>query len=293
MKACFYISDRSFCHNGQDNDQIVGTKILAFKEMIDKAKQYDDNDFFLNKENFINTIILSNNITIEDLLSYKKEQMNRDFMNLFMSLFKICKKCPLSQDELLKYLELEDETICHGILVLNHQNDLPDNHQIISTIEGWLKFRRFYLGKYPQNPIYFILEAKKYFDKLHIHEHNQKKYLKDILYTHSQRIVNYLSALNDCFLDEYKEFQGDLVQFLPIFALNHNIDDASFEGKKCNKFKCTFPLTEKEKFEAYCEPHLKMHTDNCNNKNQPGRIYFHSPKKSDSYIYIGFICRHL
>lgn len=261
--------------------------------MVNRAKLYRDNEFYFNNNQFTNTVILSNKVTIADVLNTGERRLGRDSMNLFLSLFKICKKCTLSKNELVEYLELEDETQCNGILVLNEQDDLPKSHQVISTVKGWLTFRRFYLGKYPGNATYFLEESKKYFTELRIHEHNKDKYLKEILLTHSRRIVAYLSALNDNFLLDYTSFIGDLIQFLPAFSAKYGLDDASFEGKKDSKFKCSFLLGEGKTIEVYCEPHLKMYTDDVGNKNQHGRIYFNVPRKGDEILYVGFICRHL
>lgn len=293
MIAHLYICDQSFSYNGLDSINEVEKKLLEFKKMIDEVRQYDDNKFYLNKIQFTNTIIFSGGVTIADVLNRKVGQMNRDCLILFLSLFKLCGKCNLSKDELIEYLDLEDTTQCNGILVLNPQKELPESHQVISTITGWLKFRRFYLGKYPVDAKYFLSESKKYFKNLCIHEQNEDRYLKEILYTHSQRIVAYLSALNDCFLVEYKKSQVDIVHFLPEFSVRHGIDETSFEGKKDGKFKCVFSQQNGTCFEAYCEPHLKMYTDNFGNRNQQGRIYFHAPQKNDIKIYVGFICEHL
>lgn len=54
-----------------------------------------------------------------------------------------------------------------------------------------------------------------------------------------------------------------------------------------------FLLGEGKTIEVYCEPHLKMYTDDVGNKNQHGRIYFNAPQKGDKVLYVGFICRHL
>lgn len=291
MIAHLYISDQSFLYNGSDSTIEVEKKLLEFKKMVDEFSEYDDNEIYLNNEQFADTVILSGGVTIISVLTQRI--MDRDCLILFQSLFKRCRECHLPKKDLIERLDSENETQCNGILVLNYQEDLPKNRQVISTITGWLEFRRFYLGKYPGNAEFFLSESRKYFKNLCIHEQNKDRYLKDILYTHSQRIVKYLSALNDYFLAEYKISQWDMVHFLPEFSERHGIDDASFEGKKYKKFKCTFSLQEGTCFEAYCEPHLKMYKDDVGNQNQQGRIYFHAPQKSDVKIYIGFICKHL
>ena len=295
MIASLYISNRSFLYNGKDTTKQVEEKLLKFKQMIDYVNQYDDNLFFLNPENFLATTLLDKGVTIGDVIkNMKSNLLNRDCLYLFMTLFKKCKKTTeITNQGFLEYLELENKDECNGLLVLNEQVDLPTSIQIISTKEGWLNFRRYYLSKYPINPSYFLAETKKYFDCLRIHSQNANCYLKEILDTHCKRIVAYLSALNDHFIYEYKIFNGDLIHFLPCFATKYGIDDASFEGRKDAKFLCRFKLDDKQVLAVYCEPHLKMFKDDSGNDNQHGRIYFKAPNKEDKIIYIGFICKHL
>lgn len=63
--------------------------------------------------------------------------------------------------------------------------------------------------------------------------------------------------------------------------------------KKILNLSALFLLGEGKTIEVYCEPHLKMYTDDVGNKNQHGRIYFNAPQKGDKVLYVGFICRHL
>ena len=296
MIASLYISDHSFLYNGSDSNIQVEKKLLNFNRMIDYVKQFDDNHFFYNANKFLQTVILKDDITIGDILNSTRnnQYLHNDCKLLFFKLFKFCKKTTVEKNkDFIEYLKLESDKECNGILVLNKQEDLPCSLQIISTIEGWLDFRRFYLGKYPKDSRYFISESKKYFNHLLIHEQNSQNYLKDILDSHSNRLVHYLSALNDHFLCDFSKFNGDLIQFLPVFSSRYGIDDASFEGTKKDKFKCTFQSEDNGNIEVYCEPHLKMQKDDKGNRKQLARIYFKAPLKSDTFIYIGFICRHL
>lgn len=294
MIASFYICDSSFLYNEKDTDHEVGLKILKFKEMIDEARQYSsDNKFYLNADSFLSTVILSGNFTIQELITERSMRVNRDCSNLFFSLFKICEKNKLAKKDLLEYLELEDENTCNGILVFNLQKEFPNTHQVISTINGWMRFRRYYLGKYPCDSAYFLSEIEKYYKNIRIHSQNRDKYLREILHTHSQRIVAYLEALNDHLLVDFNDFRGDFVQFLPFFASKYGIDGASFEGTKNSKFRCDFLSQEGQRIEAYCEPHLKMYKDDFGNQNMHGRIYFQSPTIGCDVIYVGFICEHL
>ena len=113
--------------------------------------------------------------------------------------------------------------------------------------------------------------------------------LKDFLYLKIE-IVTYLSVLNDFLIMEFKASGGrDFVSFLTKFAGDHQLEGASFEGTKLDKFNFIFP----DGTEAYCEPHLKMFTDDSGNKNQHCRIHFKKPLENESIVYVGCICKHL
>ena len=78
-----------FLYNGHDSVCEVERKLLEFKLMVNRAKQYSDNEFYFNGNQFMNTVILSDKITIADVLSTYIRCLGRDSMNLFLSLFKI------------------------------------------------------------------------------------------------------------------------------------------------------------------------------------------------------------
>lgn len=71
MIAHLYICDQSFLYNGHDSVCEVERKLLEFKLMVNRAKQYSDNEFYFNGNQFMNTVILSDKITIADVLSSK------------------------------------------------------------------------------------------------------------------------------------------------------------------------------------------------------------------------------
>nr|WP_321332022.1 hypothetical protein [uncultured Bacteroides sp.] len=263
-------------------------KLLELNELVEKIKRRrEDNEFFLNNDTFLKTQILADGTTIEGIITLQNK-IPRDLINLFFTIFKVCKKNKLSFEDLISYLSLEDEDNCTALIALNYIEELPKNRQVLINYKSWLQFRRYYLGKYPKSPEYFLSECEKYFENLKIHPDNVR-HLKDVLYSHSKKIICYLGCLNDSFAAEFKNSHKDLIHFMKIFAGNHNLDGASFEGTKKDCFKFIFPKEDSTE-EVYCEPHLKIYRDDCGNVDQHCRIYF---KNEQNIIFVGFIGKHL
>lgn len=292
MIASLYICCKSFLHNGIDSDREVEMKLFTFGDLFDRVSKMSDNKFHLNNENFLDTVLLSDGTTILDIISNKR-RIQQDCLILFLKAFKNCKKNKLTFSELLEYLELEDCNNCNALVVLNHIDDIPKNKQILSKYDEWVQFRRMYLGKYPKNTEYFLSECRKYYDKLVMHEDNIQS-AKKVIETHSQSIVLYLGYLNDHLIDELKTSTYDFAGFLKYFASKYSIDKASFEGTKKSVFNFTFNMNGTP-VNAYCEPHLKIYSDDAGNKKQHCRIYFQKPDTSDAdcFIYVGYIGEHL
>ena len=290
MDADLYINECSFRYNGVDSSEMVVRKILLFGDMIDEIRQYKDNRIFCERENLCNTVIFPDNRKVLDIIynPFRDQVVNRDFVNVFMKIFNRCKQKGYTLAEVKELLEYESHDLISAILVLNKQDELPENKQIISTLSGWFGFRRFYLGKYPVDPTNFLAESKKYFKKLVIHPQNKDKYLREVIESHSQQICMSLGVLNDFFIEEWDEYSGDIFQFLSLFALRHHLDDASSqEGDE--KFNCIFDEGNKRT----CKLHLKMFKNDCGATNQHARIYFAPPKDGEKCIYVGFICTHM
>ena len=293
MKADLYICNETFSHNSTDSFNEVKMKLSDFQIMLERIVEYsDENSLYLVKEGFMSTIIFGDGRTITEILSDYHTSITsygKDILTLIISIFKHCKNSNISIDVMKDYLNMEDAMNCSAIVVLNPLKGFEKNVQVLSNVKGWLQFRRFFLAKYPHDAHFFIEESKKYFPNLLIHE-GTKATLKNVLDTHPQQIVKYLSVLNDDLITEFNNVGGgDLNSFLIWFKSKHNLDGASFEGKKENKFYFNFP----DGTNAYCEPHLKMYKDDAGNHNQHCRIHFKTPKTNESKVYVGCICQHL
>lgn len=281
-------------HNGADGVEDVRRKLSDFQRMLDVIRQYaDENILYLVKEKFWSCSIFGDGKTIADFISDYDNTVKvygKDVYTLFQGILKHCKESKITLGDMKEYLDMEDENSCSGIVVLNTLDGYETHIQVMSNVNGWLNFRRHFLAKYPQNGDFFITESKKYFPGLFIHNDSKSK-INDVLMSHVFRIVEYLTVLNDCLIEDFKKQGGrDLIAFLPYFACKHSLDGASFEGcKDEEKFTFMFP----DGTNAYCEPHLKMYKDDAGNDNQHCRIYFKKPHEGDTKVYVGCICKHL
>lgn len=295
MIASLYICSLSFQYNGKDTIDNVCEKIRDFTSLADYIweNHIDDNKFFINKEK-LPQVIVYDNLTLSDILFSPTSPLRREIKFLFSAtLSKATSTNVFNNNDLVSYLSLESPEECQGIVVLNKLHDLPDSKQIFSSIQGWLNFRRFFLSKYPKSPEFFISEAEKYFPKLLFSENICSK-LNEVLSTHSKKIVEGLSILNDYCFNDWNSYSGDAVTFIEHFAKKHG-SEGSFEGTKKAALKAKFKKkNRKEEFECYCEPHLKYNEDDYGNTRQYMRIYFQHPNASpDEYIYIGYIMKHI
>lgn len=292
MIANLYIGSETFTHNGYDVDEEVYKKIYKLYNLIEYviSRFGDDNIFYLNKANLLNAKLLDDNSTFGDIINYRRT-INNDILIIFFKLLGKCKKDNSRFNSILEKLDAEDEDNCNGLVVFNLIDGLPQNQQVISNIKGWFEFRRYYLGKYPKNTEFFISECRKYFNNLVLHPDNTHT-IKKVLKTHSIKIVIYLSALNDNFAKDLKVSKSSYPEFIKEFAINHNLDGASLEGRKKDIFKFTFCNEKVGKLIAYCESHLKIYK---NDKDELAhcRIYFKKPDVSDSIVYVGHIGFHL
>lgn len=294
MIAHLYLCGRSFRWNGQDKLADFQLKMALFQKMLAHIVMYpDDNSFYLHKESFLGTRILENVFMSEILLDFDKAKtiIGMDAYSILMGILKHCMLTQATIKDLRSYLSLEDENNCHAIVVFSPFKRWANHLQVVSTEQGWFKFRRHYLGKYPKDPDFFLNESKKYYPRLNLHPDNAVT-IRDVIHTHPMQIVSYLAALNDHFADDFLSSNKDLNEYLPLFAREYKLDDASLEGNKDKKFYFNF-REGGQVHRVYCEAHLKMYHDDRGNDNQHCRIYFKKPINGESYIYVGYIGKHL
>jgi hypothetical protein len=293
MIANLYICNRSFNWNGTDSLKELKAKMANFQEMLEIVSDHkEDNVIFVFKEGLLSTTLLPGADFVK-LLSDREFAINNighECYVILMGMLKHCKETKATLHDIKEYMTYEDKDNCHGVIVFSPIKNLDEKFQVISTVDGWFRFRRYYLGKYPNNPKFFLTESEKYFPSIKIHPSNNSA-IKDYLDSHPKLIVKYLSLLNDRFAKEFLESEKDLKMFLPAFAITYGIEDASLEGSKEAKF--FFQFDDEIKKLAYCEAHLKMYHDDDGNDNQHCRIYFSKPLPEEKFLYVGHIGDHL
>lgn len=293
MIAHLYICNSTFKWNGIDGLDEFKAKMAHFQFMLEKIIEYkEENLLYIYLDGLLETVLLRD-VTFASILDYDCaiKTIGKDCHTILMGMLKHHRSTTATLQNIRRYLSCEDRDNCYGIIVFPKARKRKSHIQIMSTVEGWLNFRRHYLGKYPKNVQFFLGEIGKFFPVLKVHPDNRRS-LKNVLDSHSLRIVDCLSALNDHFIEEFKGSGMDIVSFLPYFAKSHSIDDASLEGNKDGKFEFIYDENG-VRITAYCEAHLKMYRDNSNNTNQHCRIYFCKPEPEDKIIYVGYIGRHL
>lgn len=294
MIAHLYLINNSFLWNNSDKLADFQLKMANFQKMMERINMYpEENLLYVIFDSFISTTILEN-LTISDIITdYDKaiETIGKEAYVILMSIIKRYIATNASDEDIKEYLTLEDADNCHGVIVFSRIKGINNHVQVLSSEQGWFDFRRHHLGKYPHNPEYFLIESTKYFPNLSIHPDNAGS-MRDVIKTHPIQIIQYLSSLNDHFRKEFDNSKKDLKEFLPLFALKHELDGASLDGNKDKKFYFIFSENGRI-IQAYCEAHLKMFHDDHGNANQHCRIYFKKPIMGEPYIYVGYIGEHL
>lgn len=304
MIANFYLMAESFAQNGDLTDEIIEYKIKRLSEDVSLIHQYKDTNKLYTNYIDLYPQIFFQTFTVEDFLcdpqKLKQKGIDRDVINSLQKILERSSDTNFSSSEVIDGLiDWNNEDECHGIIAFHKIDQVDENFQIIYGIDGWLKFRRYYLSLYPKNNIFFIDECNKYFPNLYLHERN-KGTIDTILKDCCKKIIYHLSALNDDF-KAIDITNLNRSQVLEKFSTNSKLDEtASLEGNASRKpaYTFTFVNEEKEDVEVCCEPHLKL----CYNDN-PGdtsystnrRIYFHEGFSTikKGKILIGHIGNHL
>lgn len=302
MKAHFYILSESFHNNANLTDFEIEEKIKRLAEDVNLINRHkESNVLYVNFEDIYSQVFYST-YTVFDFIckpsELKQKGIDRDIINALQSIIQKAESTTYTYEEVKNVLLLwTDENNCHGIVAFNPIDSLDEQIQIIYGVDGWYKFRRHFLGIYPQNASFFLNECIKYFPKLYFHIDNYVS-IKSILNDCAKKIIYHLSALND----EFKNIQKiglNRTEVLEQFSRIAKLDEsASLEGDANRKKKLTFTFinSKGENEDVCCEPHLKLcYSDTDTSYSTDRRIYFHEGKshiQNDS-ILIGHIGKHL
>lgn len=303
MVAEFYIIAESFEENTKLSKEEIEERIKSLSRDFIYIRKYKETNKLLIHPDIYNVRFI-NDVLISDLL-FNNEIANRTIdRDVRVSLQKIIiesENTDISSQEVKEILiSKHSNDTCHGLIAFHEVKDIKPEYQIIYNINGWLEFRRYFLGIYPGNANFFIDECIKYFPNLFFHSKN-KDTVNTILHNCAKKIIYNLTALND-FLREAQKDASNRTEALEKLSIIAELDEvASLEGNASRKRDLTLSFLNKENEmeDVCCEPHLKL----CYNDNYPGdssyatnrRIYFHEgkPNIQEGKILIGHIGEHL
>lgn len=302
MIAYLYILAESFQNNSNLSNEDIEEKVKRLAEDIKLIHKYkEDNKLYVNYNEIYPKEFYSH-YTVEDFICtpqiLKKEGIDRDVINSLQNILQKSEETQITsqeaKEELLSWI---DDSNCHGIIAFHTIDGFDDNLQVIYGIDGWYKFRRYFLGEYPKNEDFFIDECVKYFPNLYFHNRNRQT-IKTILYNCPKKIIYHLSALNDKFKDCIEDGRNR-TNTLEYFSIYAELDEtATLEGnaRRKNDLTFLFPSNSGLEEKVCCEPHLKLcYSDIDHSYSNDRRIYFHEgkPNIQEGRILIGHIGNHL
>lgn len=305
MIAHFYLINESLAYpatNPSQEEIEDAMKIFLLDYSFIKTYKNENITYF---DESVFPVVLFPNITVEDFLGYpeKTKGWDKDLVRDFQMIWD--KQDNFTTASAISNLFDYDENECFGLIGLHPVSSFEGNPIspifVVCNKYNWLDFRRHFLGLYPKNGEYFIDECSKYFPNLYFHERN-KETVKKVLSDYPKKIINYLSCLNDKFLDSLKAESSNLSKVLEHFSSSCALDsDATLQGS--NKDSLNFDFVDKSGQTATicCEPHLKFHINDRGEElsrsqsNSHKRIYFHAgfPHIQNGKILIGHIGDHL
>ncbi|MBO5025092.1 MAG: hypothetical protein J6C86_02990 [Bacteroidaceae bacterium] len=292
-----YIYSGSFAYNGKDSDCDVIERMSKFTDLTNKVGEgfRDDNQFYANYTELNETAIFSDGTTFCKLLygnaTGKSFELEQTFY-LIMSQGYL-EATDISGNTIDSLIVQQTETECNAKVVLSKENAYKEGNCVVATYDDWLSYRSFLLGKFPGTYDLFYSECKRYYRNL-VFSKDYQIDSKQVLTTHSIQICHILHCMNIYMIQELNKYKGSRIEFPAVFARNHNIEDASFEGNGDTKRKyltMNFPDGKR-----ICEAHFKYNHINgkkiFNDVRDCCRVYFAVPTIGDTHIYIGAILNH-
>ncbi len=216
MEANLYIIAESFQNNPSLTTNEIEEKAKRLAEDIRVINKHSDSNKLFTNFTAIYPIVFHSTFTIEDFLCRPlevKKILDRDVVDSLQNIFQKAANTTFTSDEIIEILlPLHDKTVCHGLIAFHKVAEVPEEVQLIYGIDSWYKFRRYFLGLYPEADT-FIAECTVYFPNLFFHERNKDTVL-DILGDFSNSIVKHLAVLNDV-LYYYKDrtFDNESVKY--------------------------------------------------------------------------------
>jgi hypothetical protein len=303
MLAHLYIMEESFKQNAIFSTAEIEEKIKRLAEDLRMVHIYkDSNKLYANFEALYPKAFYGG-FTVEDFLcnvQEVKKVVDRDVINALIQIFEKTIDTKITSKEVREeLLNWTDAHNCHGLIVFHPVNEIDPSVQLIYGIDGWYRFRRYFLGKYPNNGVFFIDECKKYYPKIFLHERT-KSTIIEILNHFAISITIHLGYLNDI-LYKYRErsFINESEKYRT-FSIECQLEhDAASKDKLKAKETLTWNFTNdtNQTEEVTCYPHLRLCKSDIRGDSffYQHRIYFHEgvPSIKSGNILVGHIGLHL
>ncbi|MDI9342437.1 MAG: hypothetical protein QM534_17835 [Sediminibacterium sp.] len=301
MIASFYFFPTSFSNNNQltlkELDDKVG-KLL--KDVLNINKYKATNKIYVNYQE-VYSVEFYKGITLNNVLERSSKVnviLDRDLKNKVISLFSKVESTNYNCKDIVGLTALHDENSCNGVIAFNKIDSVNEENQVVYGINDWIKFRRYFLGLYPKDEVFFIEECRKYFPNLFIHERN-KTAIKDIFKDFHKSVVKHLGFLNDVFYTyRHRCFDNESIKYKTFTSDCKLEEDAASKDNNSSKDRLTFEFENKNglKEKVTCFPHLRLCKSDISGDNTyyKNRIYFHEglDSISDKNILIGHIGEH-
>ncbi|TCJ17489.1 hypothetical protein EPD60_04675 [Flaviaesturariibacter flavus] len=301
MIAELYIIPESFQHNNTYSAIEIENKIkqLAIdftyiNEHADRNKLYVNYDL-IYVVSFYGDFLVSDFFERADEL---KKIIDRDVVNALLGLLQRANNRNFTSEEVIQdLLPLHDHNTCHGVIAFHRIDGVAEESQLIYGIEGWYKFRRYFLAQYPNQD--FISECSIYFPNLYFHPRVNNTVVA-ILPDFAKSIVKHLGYLNDVFFYyRQRRFENESIKYQTLTSECNLEEPAASKDKNSAKRQLTFTFQNNrgENIDVTCYPHLRLsQSDNLgDSKHYQYRIYFHEGLQeiSEHKILIGHIGVHL
>jgi hypothetical protein len=303
MIAHFYLMAESFKKNGELSNSDIEEKIKRLSEDVALIYKYKETNKLYTNYDDLYPQIFYKTYTVEKIICNPQELKNigvdGDVIHSLQLIIERSNETSCTSQEVIdELLNWNDSKNCHGMIAFHQIDNLDDNFQIIYGIDGWYKFRRFFLGKYPENSNFFIEECKLYFPNLYFHLQN-KYSVNKILQSFSKSIVKHLGFLNDVFYTyRAKTFINESEKYRT-FSIECNLEEyAASKDDNLAKDKLTYHFLDKDNNDILitCYSHLRLcrSDNNGDTKYYTNRIYFHEgiPNIEKGNILIGHIGKH-
>ncbi|WP_341228319.1 hypothetical protein [uncultured Arcticibacterium sp.] len=300
MKAEFYLLNESF--------DSINPDISSFEDSIgllsEDTENIKSNGDSILRHNDIYEVNIGNNTPLYKYLFEGDLNSRNSSKKYLMKIIDRAKETNWSNSDikdLVKDQETADfcnEKKAYGFISYGGKAIKGLEKYTISNIKTWFSFHRYFLGKYPCEPYYFIDECRKNFPYIHIHTRVKMEIDKTdggwINFT--QSFVKGLSCLNDTlpyYLEKSYVRKRDLLTFSASVGI-----DVTPEGNLKHKPNMTFEFSTVNGLKKVCcEPHMKFNQsdkvgDNTYYKN---RIYFYEsdPDIENGKILVGHIGQHI